>query len=196
MQRFACPPEEVDGALTAGECTEAFTHATRPEHAQMLQEIAGNRGARLHAAASSLLDEPSCWLDAVRPGLALYAGAVRISTRLIEAKFARGPIGYGGFAAECFGVIPCGYSHGLQPGPCRINGRARVVLEVGMQSAYVWIDRQDNVGDEVVLLGDGLEPADIAQVWKTSPHEVLVHLARAGARQYSSPPDNRKSPSP
>ena len=91
MQRFACPAEEIEAVLAAGGCHEAFTHATRLEHVQRLQEFVGHRKLKLHAAASGLLSEPTACLDAVRPGLALYDQAVTVRTRLIEVHASRGP---------------------------------------------------------------------------------------------------------
>lgn len=179
MQRFACPPAEVERALCDGGIDEAFTHATRLEHVRRLLELAGGRGLRLHAAASSLLERPEAHLDAVRPGMALYSGAVRVSARLAEVRRSDGPVGYGGFAATHHGVILVGYSHGLRRGPCILNGRRTVIPEVGMQSAYVETGPDDRVGDEVILLGDGLEAHDIAPSWGCTPHEVLLRLARA-----------------
>src|SRR5438067_2019491 len=81
------------------------------------------RRLRLHAAATSLLDEPDARLDAVRPGLALYRGAVTAMTRLAEARASNGPIGYTGWHNDgaTHGVILAGYSHGLRPGPVLIN---------------------------------------------------------------------------
>ena len=43
--------------------------------ARKLLDMLGGRGLTLHAAGSKLLDDPSCWLDLVRPGMALYRGA-------------------------------------------------------------------------------------------------------------------------
>ena len=91
MQRFACPRADVDAVISAGEIDEAFAHATRIEHVELLSSIAGGRGLRLHAAASSLLDEPAARLDAVRPGMAIYRGAARVSCRLIEVRRRRPP---------------------------------------------------------------------------------------------------------
>jgi alanine racemase len=182
MQRFTCPPDLVDAALEAGDCREAFTHAVRPDQAQRLVELAGNRGRKLHAAGSALLGDPACRLDAVRPGLALYRNAIRISIPLIEVRVTRGPAGYTGFQASHHGVIPAGYYHGLRPGPCLINGRKSRVIEVGMQSAFVELDGSQNVGDEVILLGDGLDVQEIAPAWRASPQDVLVNLMRLRLR--------------
>ena len=184
MQRFACPAETVDEAIKAGGCREAFTHAPRVEHAKRLAEIAGGRGLKLHAAASSLLDEPGARLDAVRPGFAMYRGALRVSAPLVEAKDTKGPAGYTGFATPRAGVIICGYSNGLRRGPCLVNGRKRKVLEVGMQSAFIELGPNDREGDEVVLLGDELTAEEIAGAWGCTPHEVLVRLSGAGRKKY------------
>ncbi|MGA2233660.1 MAG: alanine racemase [Tepidisphaeraceae bacterium] len=182
MQRFACPAENVAEALAAGNCTEAFTHAVRADQAARLVELVGgrDRGIKLHAAATALLDDPACRLDAVRPGLALYRGAVRISAPLIETRATRGPAGYTGFVTPHVGVILAGYARGFRPGPCLVNGRPSRVLEVGMQSSFIETNETDRAGDEVVLLGDGLEGEQIGAAWKGSAQAVLVQLL-AGA---------------
>ena len=43
MQRFACPPRDVEAVMQAGEIDEAFTHATRMEHVALLSSIVGGR---------------------------------------------------------------------------------------------------------------------------------------------------------
>lgn len=186
MQRFACPPQNVDAVIRAGEIDEAFTHATRLEHVALLSSIAGGRGLRLHAAASSLLDEPAARLDAVRPGMAIYRGAARVSSRLIEVRNSAAPAGYTGFFADRFGIILCGYSHGLRRGPCIVNGRRRRIIEVGMQSAFVELGPDDRSGDEVVLLGGGLTEADVGKSWECSEQQALATLTNAGIRSYIS----------
>jgi alanine racemase len=186
MQRFACPPERADGVIRAGGIREAYTHATSPEHLRRFLEAVGGRGLRLHAAGSSLLHEPAARLDAVRPGLALYRGAARVTARLVEARDSRGPIGYTGWrsATGRHGVIVAGYSNGLRAGPCLVNGELRRLAEVGMQSAFVELGPNDRAGDEVVLLGDGLDAADIAKAWGAGPQEVMVRMGGLGARRY------------
>jgi alanine racemase len=184
MQRFACPPELIEEALATGAIREAFTHAPTLDQARRLAELVGGRGLRLHAAASSLLDTPAAWLDAVRPGLALYRDAVVVRAPLVEVRQTRGPLGYGGVGSDRHGVILCGYAAGLRPGPCRINGRSSRVVETGMQSAYVEVTEGDRVGDEVALLGDGLSTDAVAAAWRTTPHEVLVRLSRTGPRRW------------
>jgi alanine racemase len=184
QQRFACPPDEIAAALAAGAIDEAFTHATRAEQAAEFESLTGGLGLRRHAAGSALLDQPAARFDAVRPGLAMYDGAVRVTLPLIDARDTRGPAGYTGFQVPRFGVIAAGYSHGLRPGPASVGGRLTRILEVGMQTSFVELGPGDEAGDEVVLLGDEIPPALVAAAWGCSPQQVLVCLCRAGGREY------------
>lgn len=184
MQRFACPAGQVDAVLSAGDIQEAFTHGTRPEHARQLQQISNGRVLRLHAAATALLDDPNAYLNAVRPGLALYEGAVRVTTTLFEVHDSAGPAGYGGFVTPRFGVILMGYAHGLRPGIVLVNGQERKILEIGMQSAFIEASPSDKAGDPVHLLDEILTPQRLANVWSCSPQEVLVNLCRSGRKVY------------
>lgn len=184
QQRFACPIDQADKVLREGDINEAFTHASRIDQVRMFKDALGGKVSRLHAAGSSLLHDPAAWLDAVRPGLALYRGAVRVMARLIETHRGTGPAGYSGFVAPHHGVILAGYSNGLHPGPCLVNGRPSRILEVGMQSAFVQTDPADKVGDEVTLLGDTLTEDAIGTAWNCGPHEALLRLASAGIREY------------
>jgi alanine racemase len=193
MQRFTCPPERIDPVLAAGAgaIDEAFTHATRIEHVRRLKQLVGGKVKRMHAAASALLDDPEARLDAVRPGLALYTGAVRVTTRLAEVHSSTGPVGYTGWTSPTgrHGVIVAGYSSGVRPGPVLINGRRQHIPEVGMQSAYVTINAADKSGDEVVLLGEGdsgqsVTESDLATAQDTTPQEALRRLATMGLRKY------------
>jgi alanine racemase len=183
QQRFAADAGEAKKVLASGACAEAITHAANLQQVESFRRIVdGHENLFLHAAGSSLLNEPAARLSAVRPGLAIYRDAVRVSSRLVEAKDANGPAGYSGFVVRRFGVILAGYSHGLRRGPCLVNGRMSRLLEVGMQSSFVEIESGDRVGDEVVLLGDGLAEEMIAGEWRTTPHEVLLKLAGSGRR--------------
>jgi alanine racemase len=191
MQRFGCPPDQVEAVLKAGGCVEAFTHATRVEAARELAKVMGGRGLRLHAAGSALLDEPEAHLDLVRPGLALYRGAVSVSAPLVEVHETRGPAGYTGFSARRHGVILAGYSNGLRPGPCAVGGVGRRVVEVGMQTSFVDLGDAGAVGAPVTLLGSDGDGADavgedeVARDWGCTPHEALIRLARMGPIEYT-----------
>jgi alanine racemase len=184
QQRFACPIGQVESLLREGGCEEAFTHASRLEQVLLLRAAVDGRVSRRHAAGTSLLDQPAAWLDAVRPGLALYRGVARVTTRLIETHKSTGPAGYGGFIAPFHGVILAGYSNGLRPGPCLVNGRLSRVIEVGMQSAFVETAAHDRPGDEVILLGETINENQVAAEWNAGPHECLLRLACAGLREY------------
>jgi alanine racemase len=193
MQRFGCPPDQVEAVLKAGGCVEAFTHATRVGAARSLVELLGGRGLRLHAAGSALLDEPEAHLDLVRPGLALYRGAVSVSTPLVEVHETRGPAGYTGFSARRHGVVLAGYSNGLWPGPCVVGGVRRRVVEVGMQTSFVDLGDAGAVGAPVTLLGsdghraDAVGEDEVARDWGCTPHEALIRLARLGLIEYTPP---------
>ncbi len=186
MQRFACPAEQIESVLSAGQIDQAFTHAIRVDQARALKALLGGRNIKLHAAASALLDHPEARLDAVRPGLALYLGAVRATARLVEARDSAGPVGYGQWPSPTgrHGIILAGYSNGLRPGPVMVNGRRQKLIEVGMQTAYVTLAASDNAGDEVVLLGGGITEAEVGFAWGTTPHQAIMQIARHGVREY------------
>jgi alanine racemase len=187
MQRFACPSERVAEVVRAGAITEAYTHAISVEQAVRFGELTRGLGLRRrHAAGSSLLGEPAARFDAVRPGMALYRGAARVTTRLEEVRESKGAIGYSRWTSETgrHGVVLVGYSNGLRPGPCVVNGVTRRIAEVGMQSSFVEVGSADRAGDEVVLLGEGLAEERVGEAWKMSPHEALVRLCGLGVRNY------------
>jgi alanine racemase len=168
----------VEVALAEGEIDTALTHASQYKQVQKFIGLCGGRGVSLQAAGTSLLADPRCWLNGVRPGLALYEQALTVRARLVDVRESSGPAGYSGFVLPRFGLIFVGYSNGLRRGPCLINGRVQQVVEVGMQSSFVSVDPADKLGDQVSLLGDGLSPRVVAEAWRTSPQEVLYRLAR------------------
>ena len=186
QQRFACPAEDLPTVLSVGRIDEAFTHASRVEQAATFDALTRGLGLRRHAAGSSLLGEPAARFDAVRPGLALYDGAVRVAAPLIDARTSRGPAGYSGFNVPRFGLIAAGYTQGVRPGPAVVNGRLTRILEVGMQTSFIELTAGDEIGDDVTLLGDGLPAVTVATAWGCSPQQVLVHLCRAGEREYAT----------
>jgi alanine racemase len=189
MQRFGCRPEELDDLLARCSAKEVFTHAVDASSAELLRSLRGERPLFMHAAASALLDCPEAWLDAVRPGLALYQGAVRVSGRLMAVRETRGPIGYTRFERHHVGIMQCGYANGLRAAPVLVNGRRQYVLEVGMNTCLVSVDPHDRPGDEVVLLGDGLTEAEIGAELNVRPHEVLCRYTELGVRHYQSDSD-------
>lgn len=183
MQRFGCRAEELDDLLRISGSREVFTHADDEQAAARLAAACDGRDVRRHAAASALLDCPEASLDAVRPGLALYRGALRVTTRLVTARRNDGPAGYTRFRAARAGVILVGYSQFLQPAPVLINGRRQRIVEVGMNTAFVTLDAGDREGDEVVLVGDDLDETTLAHELGVRPHEVLCRYAQMGWRR-------------
>ncbi len=184
MQRFGCPPEDLDDLAARCDVEDYFSHAVTVAATERLRAACAHRGRPLHAAATCLLDRPECWFDAVRPGLALYRGAMRVVTRLHSVRSTTGPVGYTGFHYPRVGVILAGYSNLVQPAPVLINGRRQQLLEVGMNTSYVSVDPHDKPGDEVVLLGDGLTEAEVAIALHVREHEVLCRYGSMGLRTY------------
>ncbi len=184
QQRFACPPSEIAATIRAGRIDEAFTHATRIEQIAQFTSFTADYPLRRHAAGSALLDVPSARFDAVRPGLAIYDGAVNVTAPLIDARESRGPAGYTGFEVPRFGLIAAGYANGLRPGPAAVGDRLSRILEVGMQTSFIELGVGDEIGDEVTLLGGQVTPQMVAAAWGCSPQQVMVHLCRAGDREY------------
>ncbi len=185
-ERFGCPPEELDELVARCDVTDFWTHATHIDAVRRLRDACGGRGRPVHAALTALLDEPEAWLDAVRPGLGLYRGAVRVTSRLHAVRETKGPVGYTGFAAPRVGVFLAGYSNFVRPGPVLINGRRQQILESGMNTSYVSVDPADKVGDDVTLLGDGLTEEELSNFFGTRPHEILCRYTAIGPRHYAT----------
>ncbi|MFQ5805582.1 MAG: alanine racemase [Phycisphaerae bacterium] len=186
MQWFGCRPEELDDLLTCCAVNEVFTHTNELTSAKLLRSLGRGRRLRLHAAATSLLDCPDAWLDAVRPGLALYRGAVRVTGKLVAVRETAGPVGYSGFEHPQVGIMLGGYSNHVRPGPVVINGRVQRMLEVGMNTTLVSVDPSDRTGNEVVLLGNELNETQLARQFGIRAHEVLCRYTAMGIRQYLS----------
>jgi alanine racemase len=184
MQWGGCQPADLDELLSRTRATEVFTHANDVAAVRRFRTLVQGRSLRVHAAATALLDYPEAWFDAVRPGLALYRGAVRVTSRLIATRTTSGPVGYSGFEHSPIGIMLGGYSNHVQPGPVVINGRIQRTLEIGMNTTCVSVDPADRVGDEVVLLGGDLSAARLAQHFKIRPHEVLCRYTAMGLRHY------------
>ena len=188
--RFGCDESNVRDILDTRFIEEAFTHAANAKQLATFQRLerdllAPYRPAlRLHAASTALAGDPSARYDAVRIGIGLYIGAARVSAHLIEVHDGDIERGYSGFRTPRCGVIRRGYSNGLKPGPCLVNGTRRNILEVGMQTAFVELGPADRLGDEVILLGEGIGESQIASAWGCSPQEVLIRLSGAGVREY------------
>lgn len=188
MQRFGCPPEGLDALLKSCHAVDIFTHAMELPAVRRLRELCGGRGPWLHAASTSLLGCEEAWLDGVRPGLALYRGAARVSVPLQLVRDTSGGVGYTQFTCPRVGVILAGYSNHLRQAPVVINGRRQQLLEVGMNTAFVSVDPRDRAGDDVVLLGDGLTEAELAGHFGCREHEILCMYTAMGQRSHVTAP--------
>lgn len=146
----------------------------------------GPSRANPHSSTSptALAHPHPVFLDAVRPGYALYRSALRVTTRLTGVRDTRGPAGYSRFNCPRIGVILAGYSNGVRSAPVLINGRRQNLLEIGMNTSFVSVDPLDRDRDEVVLLGDGLHESELASHFHCRPHEILCRYASMGPRSY------------
>lgn len=194
MQRFGCPPERLDDLVRRCDVADYFSHAVTVDAIARLGSACAGRGRPLHAAATCLLGQREAYFDAVRPGLALYEGALRVRTFLQSVRETQGPVGYTGFEWPRVGVMLAGYANGAQPGPLMINGRWQRILEVGMNTSFVTVDARDKPGDEVVLLGDGLTEHVLAEHFQVRPHEILCRYGSMGPRTYVTAGASEVSP--
>jgi alanine racemase len=183
--------------------------------AQRLRD-AGLAPGLVHAANSAaILGDASAWLDAVRPGLALYGVAPRAAT--VSAALAPAmtleaavtsvrrvppgtPLGYGGrFVTErasTIAVLPIGYHDGFRRS---LSGRVAVLLGgkrapvVGAVSMDVTVvdatDAPVRRGDRAVCLGrDGGEAVtawELADAAGTIPYEILCGIGPRVPRVYT-----------
>ena len=178
------------------------------------QAVARESGLAVSLANSAaVLDHPAAHGDWNRPGGALYglstkpgrcgaddglAPAMRLSTRLIAVreKPAGTCIGYGGtyVCADTMrvGVAAIGYGDGYPrhaaPGtPVLVNGtRCALIGRVSMDLVTIDLSTtpQAQVGDEVVLWGDGLAVEEIAAAAGTISYELTCVLTRRVRYEY------------
>jgi alanine racemase len=177
---------------------------------------AGLNPGLVHVANSAgVLAHPSSWLDAVRPGLALYGvapsesidahgltPAMSVETTVIGVRRvpAGTPLGYGGrfvTARETtVAVLPIGYHDGFRRS---FSGRVEVVLRgskapvVGSVSMDVTLVDATGTGaargDRVLCLGrDGSASVtawDLARAAGTIPYEILCGIGPRVERTYA-----------
>jgi alanine racemase len=161
--------------------------------------------------SGGILNLPGAYFDMVRPGVLLYGvypgeevdriidvkpaltwrSRVAFSKRTLPGR----PISYGSLwqAEEETGIvtIPCGYADGYFR---RMTNRAQVRIgqkkypQVGricMDQFMVNVgDDEIRVGDEVILLGEGIAAEDLAQWMGTNEYEVMTNISARIPRVY------------
>jgi alanine racemase len=157
------------------------------------------------ANSAAILQFPESYFDIVRPGLMTYgvypagvkqsveiAPALTWRSRVAYSKITKPgrPVSYGSLwqaeAETRIVTVPCGYADGYFR---RMTNHAQVLVnqkkypQVGricMDQFMVNVGDDDaHVGDEVVLLGDGISAHDLAEWMGTNEYEVLTSI---GAR--------------
>lgn len=162
------------------------------------------------ANSAAILQFPESYFDLVRPGLmtyGVYPGGVKESVEITPAVTWRSrvayskitkagrPVSYGSLwhaeAETRLVTIPCGYADGYFR---RMTNRAQVIVN---QKKYPQVGRicmdqfmvnvgsdEVCVGDEVVLLGDGISAHDLADWMGTNEYEVLTSISARVPRVY------------
>ena len=162
------------------------------------------------ANSGAVLQFPEGYLDMVRPGLMLYgvypvgvsqtveiAPALTWWSRVAYSKITRPghPVSYGSLwqaeAETRIVTIPCGYADGYfrrmtNQAQVMLNGRkypqvGRICMDQFMVNVGADIAE---VGDEVVLLGEGITAYDLAEWSGTNEYEVLTNISARVPRVY------------
>ena len=162
------------------------------------------------ANSGAVLQFPESHLDMVRPGLMLYgvypigvpqtveiAPALTWRSRVAYSKITRPghPVSYGSLwqaeAETRILTIPCGYADGYfrrmtNQAQVIVNGRkypqvGRICMDQFMVNVGADIAE---VGDEVVLLGEGITAYDLAEWTGTNEYEVLTNISARVPRIY------------
>lgn len=163
-------------------------------------------GLRSIAASGGILLWPQAHFDWVRPGIILYGVSpldhkpwggdvgmqpvMTLTSSLIAVREHKAgePVGYGGTWQSSrdtrLGVVAMGYGDGYPRAapsgtPVLVNGReVPIVGRVSMDMISVDLgpDAEDNVGDTVVMWGEGLPVERIAEFTKVSAYELITRL--------------------
>jgi len=155
------------------------------------------------ANSAAILQFPESYFDLVRPGLMTYgvyptgvaqsveiAPALTWRSRVAYSKITKlgRSVSYGSLwqaeAETRIVTIPCGYADGYFR---RMTNRAQVVVnkKIYPQVGRICMDQfmvnvgadEAQVGDEVVLLGDGISAHDLAEWMGTNEYEVLTSIS-------------------
>lgn len=191
------------GLMTHLACADERDDDTTGEQVSCFNRVAKSfRGGRCIANSAGILGWPATHADWVRPGLMLYGASpfsdslaadeglqavMTLSSRLMAVKplDAGDSIGYGATwrcpEAMTVGVVAMGYGdgyprHAPSGTPVLVNGQeVPLVGRVSMDSLCVDLRGQPSaqVGDPVVLWGDGLPAERIARAAGTIPYTLF-----------------------
>jgi alanine racemase len=160
--------------------------------------------------SGAVLQFPESHMDMVRPGLMIYgvypvgvphtvdiAPAIKWRSKVAFSKITKPghPVSYGSLwqsdVETRIVTIPCGYADGYFR---RMTNKAQVMVngkkypQVGricMDQFMVNLGNDDaKVGDEVVLLGDGITAYDLAEWMGTNEYEVMTNISARVPRVY------------
>jgi alanine racemase len=200
--------------MTHFACADNLSSDYTRKQLRLFGEIAARfPGERSLANSAGVLGWPESHADWVRPGVMLYGSSpllgkraaeldlqpvMTLTTRLIAVNSRRqgDPVGYGGDwvcpADTNIGVAAIGYGDGYPrhaPGgmPVLVNGR-RVPLAGRVSMDMICLDLgsqpQAQVGDEVILWGDGLPIDEVAALADTISYELFCGVGRRVQFEY------------
>ncbi len=203
-RKIAGPLRFMTHLANADERGDPYTLRQLEVFKSALAELDGEQSI---ANSAAILGWPQTHADWVRPGIMLYGVSpflndssvahdlrpvMTLSSHLIALRHNKkgDAIGYGG-SYVCprdmpVGVVAIGYGdgyprHAVTGTPVLVNGR-RVPLigrvSMDMISVDLSTQPQAQVGDAVVLWGEGLPVEEIARCASTIPYELLCSVAR------------------
>ncbi|MEK7565700.1 MAG: alanine racemase, partial [Patescibacteria group bacterium] len=175
-----------------------FAREQLEEFIRIMGKIGKIRGLLKHVANSDAVFRlPESHLDMVRPGKALYKNVLSLKTQIVGIRrLKKGEsVGYGReFIAKkniLAAAIPVGYADGFRRSPKNwgevvVNGRRAPVLgRVSMDQASIMVSKREKVGDEVILIGEGIPAEKVAKTLGTIPLEVLTGISGRVERIYN-----------
>jgi alanine racemase len=199
LSELPAPPARVVGLMSHLATADTDAAFAEEQIALFRQATAPYAGLTRHVANSAAaLRLPSSRFDAARCGIALYGlspfgedpdadalePALSWRSHLAQVKLLEPgeSAGYGRrFVAEratWLGIVPVGYADGfrrdLTGTEVRVGGEPRrVVGTVSMDAFAVELKREEPVGAEVTILGDGVLAEDHARVAGTINYELV-----------------------
>jgi alanine racemase len=192
---------------------ELDNNATKKQSNFFKSHIKTNSGLNTLASSAAILAWPETHADIIRPGIALYGVSpfndkpasefnlkpvMTLKSQLIAVRSHKAgeSVGYGATwtakSDTTLGVVAVGYGDGYprmapESTPVLVNGRlVPIVGRVSMDMLTVDLGNrhQDQVGDDVILWGEGLPATDVANHIGTIAYELVTKLTSRVALQY------------